>query len=387
MTPILSALWRAHLHTLLAWAIIGGSFIVGYVAMLRTRPLYVPDSAHYLAKTLWMLGASPQEAHDRVAVFAAEYGITKIPDADLMFGWGLVQPRVVLSALATPFVALFGPIGLAVTTALITAALTIVLAILLMRRYGNVAAVAVMLLVNTSTFLMFFNGAMLTESLSALFAALTLAAAWRYFRDPKAWMLVAMAGLTVASAFTRQATLIVAGAFLGALLFGMLVNRTWRSPWLWPAIVVVAASLASQAFQALVFPSFSQLDQFVKQAGAETLGEAILAVPRMAWDILRLDVNAYFAADKSLLVLILIAVAGIVFFWRRSEAHLLVGAILAIALYNITNGTPTAFRYAIPGLVFYVTMAGLVISSTARRQRDQPDHAIPRERPAALAVD
>jgi hypothetical protein len=60
---------------------------------------------------------------------------------------------------------------------------------------------------------------------------------------------------------------------------------------------------------------------------------------------------------------------GIVLFWRRSEAHLLVGAILAISVYNITNGTPTAFRYAIPGLVFYVAMVGLVIRATARPER------------------
>lgn len=369
MTSALVAWWRARFSTILAGAIIGVGFVVGYVSMVRTHPLYAPDSAHYLAKAFWFLGASPQEAHDRVAEYAAGYGITTIPGVDLMFGWGLVQPRVVLSALATPFVAAFGPIGLAVTTFLISLALTIVLTIMLMRRFGNVTAVAVMLMVTTSTYLVFYNGAMLTESLSALLTALTLMAAWRYIREPRAWLLVTMGALTVTSAFTRQATLVVAGAFLGAWLFGMLVSRSWRSPWMWPAVVVVGASLGSQLIQAIVFPSFSQADQFLKQTGTDNLGDAILAIPRVARNILSKDVYNYLANDPVLLVFILVSLAGIVLFWRRSEAHLLVGAILAISLYNITNGTPTSFRYAIPGLVFYVAMVGLVIHATTRLQR------------------
>ena len=265
--------------------------------------------------------------------------------------------------------ALFGPNGLAVTTFLISLALMIVLTLILMRRFGHVTTVAVMLMVNTSAYLVFYNGAMLTESLSALLTALTLIAAWRYIRDARGWLLIVMAGLTVTSAFTRQSTLVVAGAFLGAWLFGMLVTRSWRNVWMWPAVVVVSASLGSQLLQALLFPSFSQADQFLRATGTDSLGEAILAIPRMALKILSTDLYNYLAGDPILLVFILISLAGIVLFWRRSEAHLLVGAILAIALYNITNGTPTAFRYAIPGLVFYVAMVGLVIHATARLQR------------------
>ncbi|MBM7504153.1 hypothetical protein ACFPER_11745 [Agromyces aurantiacus] len=385
MTTASASRWRGHSASILAWAIVLVGFVVGYVSMVRTRPLYAPDSAHYLAKAFWFLGASPQEAHDRVAAFAAGYGITEIPGVERMFEWGLVQPRVVLSAIATPFVAAFGPIGLAVTTAFISLALIIVLTVLLMRRVGNVPAVAVMLMVTTSAYLVFYNGAMLTESLSALLTALTLMAAWRYIRQPRAWLLVVMGALTVTSAFTRQATLIVAGAFLGAWLFGMLVSRSWRSPWMWPAVVVTGASLGSQVLQAILFPSFSQADQFIKQTGAETLGGAILAIPRMALKILATDVYNYLANDPVLLVFILVSLAGIVLFWRRSEAHLLVGAILAISLYNITNGTPTAFRYAIPGLVFYVAMVGIVIRSVAKPQRGSQEVDLSEQRGAYVA--
>jgi hypothetical protein len=367
MTSAFATRWRARFRSILAWAIIAGSFVVGYVAMLRTKPLYVPDSAHYLAKALWFLGATPAEAHAQVAAYAARHGISVIPGVDVIFGWGLVQPRVVLSALAMPFVAAFGPIGLAITTGIITAALAAVLGFTLMRRYGNVAAVGVMIMVNCSAYIMWYSGAMLTESLSALLTALTLVMAWRYLREPRGWLLLAMAALTIASAFTRQATLIVVGAFAAAWVLSMLVGRSWRSPWMWPAITVGAAGIGSQLLQSILFPSFSQVAQFLKATGTDSLGAAVLAIPALARHILSKDVGNFLANDRILLVLILVALAGIVLFWRRAEAHLLVGAIVAISIYNVTNGTPTSFRYAMPGLVFYVVSAALVISATGQR--------------------
>jgi len=233
----------------------------------------------------------------------------------------------------------------------------------LIRRYGNTAAVATMLLVNGSTFLMWINGGMLTESLSALWTLLLLLAAWRWFHEPRWWLLALLGAITALSAFTRQATLIVAGAFVMAWLLGTIITRR-NSRWLWPAVVVTATTLACQVLQTVLFSPFSQLDQFIRQSGADTLWGAILAIPTKARHILVTDFNNFMLTDHALMLLVIFSVVGIVVFWRHEEAHLLFGAILGVALYNITNGTPTTFRYAVPGLAFYVLVVALLISRT-----------------------
>jgi hypothetical protein len=73
------------------------------------------------------------------------------------------------------------------------------------------------------------------------------------------------------------------------------------------------------------------------------------------------------AADHALLVFVVLSAIGMIVLWRREESHLLLGAIVGIALYNITNGTSTSFRYAIPGLVFYALAVALLVSRTAPR--------------------
>ncbi|MFF2389876.1 hypothetical protein [Agromyces sp. NPDC058104] len=356
---------RARSGAILTWAIVAATFLITYVTFIRWYRFFFPDSRYYLAMAYLFGGADPETARDLTVDFADPRGIP-VPPVDDLFGWGLVQPRVVYPVLSVPFVKLFGAYGLAVVPLLAAVALTILLTLILMRRYGNVVAVATMLLVNGSLFLMSFHTGMLTESLSGLFAVLALLAAWRWLERPSPWLLVAMGAATAASAFTRQATLIMAGAFVMAWLLGSLVGRR-NSPWMWPAIVVGGTAVGCQVLQSLVFPSFSQLDQFLKQAGAETLGEAILRVPAMLLHILASDAAAMMRADRTLLFLIGLAVASMILFWRRTESHLLLGAILGIALYNVTNGTPTQFRYATPGLVFYVLAAAVIIAHTADR--------------------
>ena len=38
------------------------------------------------------------------------------------------------------------------------------------------------------------------------------------------------------------------------------------------------------------------------------------------------------------------------------------GAILGVAVYNITNGTPTSFRYSMPGIVFFAMAVGALVA-------------------------
>jgi len=355
---------------ILTWLIVLGSFAVGYVAYVRRLPFFYPDSRYYLAMAYWFGGESQESARELTVEFADAYRVP-VPEVDRLFGLGLVQPRVVLPALAALPVRILGPFGLAATVLVIVLAMTIVFTQMLRRRYGNGVAVTVMLLVNTSYQLMMFNAGMLTESLSALWTALTLLATCAWFRRRNGWWLAVVAATVVGSAFTRQATFIVAGAFVMAWLLGSLLQRRW-SAWGWPALVVAGTAVACQVVQTIAFPSFSQLDQFLEKAEADSIGEAVLAVPRMAVRILAADTNTFLQRDLTLLVLIILAVVGMVLFFRRPEAHLLLGAILGTALYNITNGTPTQFRYAVPGLIFFVLAAALTVRAAARRTTPAP---------------
>ncbi|MGS0560824.1 hypothetical protein [Microbacterium aurugineum] len=372
-TPLTWA--RAHVNDVLTWLIVLGSFAIGYAAYLLRQPFFYPDSRYYLAMAYWFGGESQESARDLTVAFGEHYNMP-IPNIDTLFGWGLVQPRVILPALAALPVKLFGPFGLAGTVLVIFLCLTIALTLILRRRFGNGVAVTVMLLLNSSHFIMMFNGGMLTESLSALWTVATLVVAWWWLEKRRWWMLVLLSATVVGAAFTRQATFIVAGAFVIAWLLGSALRRRWND-WTIPAVVVAATSLACQLLQSVIFPSFSQLNQFLKQTGTDSLGGALLEVPRMAADILTSDVRTFLYQDVPLLIFIILALVGAVIFFRRTESHLLIGAILGTALYNITNGTPTQFRYAIPGLIFFVLAAALTLRAATTRADAAPADATP----------
>ncbi len=358
---------------IIVWAVVAVTWVLSYLSYVRNRGLFFYDTRYYMAYAFWFGGDSQQVARDRTAEFAAQFKIP-MPDAATTFGWGLVQPRVVLPALSAPFMDLFGPYGLAVIPALATILFTIVVTFVLMKRYGNVAALATIVLMNASLRIIIFMTGMLTESLSAVWTLLALLLAWRYIRSPHWLPLVLMGLLTVISAFTRQATLIMAGAFVMAWLLGMLTTRSWRSPWMWPAIIVGATAVVTQVVQTALFP-FSQADQFLRMTGASSFGEALTKVPALAYHLFVLDINEFMFEDKPLLFIFVLSVGAMLLFWKHEEAHLLFGAMIAVGLYNITNGSATSFRYAIPGLVFYVLVIAMLFQATYRlmpvRSRDE----------------
>jgi hypothetical protein len=348
----------------LDYVILAVVFVVAYVAVLLTRAHFVPDTRYYLGMSLWFAGDSQAQAHSIVASVSAHYSFPT-PTVREMFGWGLVQPRVVLPLLAAPLVLILGDTALSIVTAIATVALVIVLYFLLGRRYGRAVSVGVLVLMLASPLIMFFSTAMLTESLSALWGAISLALAWRYQRDPRVRWLVLLGVVTALSAFTRQATFIVAGAFIVAWLLSLAIRSAPRG-WGRPALVVGITAVALQVLQVVVFPSFSEANQFERVTDTTSLGGAILAAPRLLLYILRQDATAFVHQDVVVLLVIVLAVISMIVFWKRSESHLLLGALLGIALYNVTNGTPTHFRYSMPGLVFFVVSVALLAQSAGR---------------------
>jgi hypothetical protein len=355
-------LWTRARSAWLLYTVVATTFVVTYWSVVTVKPLYAPDTRYYAAMSLWFGGASKEEAARQVAEMGVRAG-WKSPavPADMLFGWGLVQPRVVLSALSVPFVKIWGIQGMVVVPGLALAVLMGVLTWMLARRWGGMAAAATVVLVMCSPQIMFFGSAMLTESLSALWGALTLVAAWHYQRRPGWHPLVWMVVLTVVSGFTRQATLIPAAAFVTAWLVAVALRRR-PNTWGVPALAVAVPSVTVQLLQTLLFPGFSQLDQFKTKVGVDSMGDALLGAPGFAWRIARTDLTTFVRGDHVLLVLLTLSALSMAVFWRHAESHLLLGAILGIEVYNVTNGTPTAFRYAMPGLVFFAASVALLIS-------------------------
>ena len=339
-------------------------FVASYIAVVLTRAHFLPDSRYYYAMALWFGGDSQAQAHSLVAGAARLHGYS-VPTIHQLFGWGLVQPRVVLPLLAAPFVRVFGTTGLSMVTGGTTVILVLVLYFLLARRYGRPISVGVLVLMLASPLIVYFSTAMLTESLSALWGAIAVALAWRYQRDPRVRWLVLLGVVTAVSAFTRQATLIVAGAFVVAWLFSLIIKSA-RRPWGGPALVVSVTAVVLQIAQTLIFPTFSQAQQYETVTGTKSLGAAILATPKLLEYILHHDINAFFHQDITVLIIIVLALISMVVFWKRTESHLLLGAILAIGLYNVTNGSPTQFRYSMPGLVFFLLSVALLATAAGR---------------------
>lgn len=346
---------------LVTWVLVLGSFVVGFAGYMVRSVFFFPDSRYYLAMAYLFGGETPEHAQLLTQEALVGYGIP-VPDADELFGWGLVQPRVVLPLLAAIPVKLFGPYGLVGVVLVINIIMTVVFALILKQRFGNMAMIAAVLLINTSNYLQMFRGGALTESLSALWTALSLILAWKWIQHRSKWALLGVALTVLGSAFTRQATFIVAGAFVAAWLLGSLKERK-NSDWMWPALVTATTSLAAQIFQSVVFPTFSQANQYMRMTETDSVWGAVAATPALAVKILTKDLWTFLAGDVSLLVFILIAVLGMIVFFKYEESHLLVGALLGVALYNITNGNATQFRYAIPGLIFYALVVGLVVNN------------------------
>lgn len=354
------------------WAILGGAFVARYVSVLRTKPLFAPDSQYYVGMSLRFSGLSRAEAYERAIRVPLENGWTPTTQ-EAMFGWDLVTPRVVLPLLSAPFTRAFGPYGMAVVTAVATFGMVALVLVVARRRYGLAAALVPVFLVLASSYLMFYGSALLTESLTAVWSACVLLAVWWYQRTGLRRALVLAASLTVVFAFTRQATFIVAGAVVVAWLAALVLrqdHRRWRAP----ALVVGGTALGTQLLQMVLFPGFSQVNQFLAKTGTDSLAEALAAAPRLAWRIFRRDMENFMLADRALLVLIGLSAIAVVLRWRDSSSHLLIGAFAGIVLYNVTNGTPTAFRYAMPGLVFYVlAVAGLISLALPRSLRAAPE--------------
>lgn len=346
------------------WAVLGALLALQTYATLETTDPYVPDTRYYSAMTYHYLGYSPDEARD-LTISMNDEREWATPPTENLFGWGLVQPRVVYPALSTPFVAAFGIDGMLVVPVMAFVLLVLGSFGFMSRRYGPVPASLVTALVLASPFLFKYSEAMLTESLAALFVAGIVATLPLSGPRGRRAVLVC-AGLIVAVAFTRQAALAPATGLVAAWLGHGLFRHEWKNRWLPFATVGMGTAVGVQILQSILWPSFSILEQFERATGTDNVWSALRAAPGLALRILNTDFHRYMSGDRALLLLLVLAVLSAVLLYRRTETHLLVGSMAAVALLNLLNGTATSFRYAMPAVVFLmISVAALAAHAFA----------------------
>jgi hypothetical protein len=250
--------------------------------------------------------------------------------------------------------------------------------LLIARLVGAGLAFATVMMLLLSQRMVFFGTAMLTEGVAmAIVAGIALTLPWRDVRrSPQA--LATAAVLTVVLGFTRQATFIVAGALVMAWVGTWLRTRRVTNVWTPFAALLSATAVVVQVVQSLVWSNFSQADQFTMVTGTDSLSAALLAVPGLAWRIVTADVWAMARFDMPLLLLMTLAVVAGVVRWRHTESHLVIGAVMGIMLYNVTNGTPTMFRYGMPGMVFLLVCIAVFLRDVTGSQARSTDWPVAR---------
>jgi hypothetical protein len=92
---------------------------------------------------------------------------------------------------------------------------------------------------------------------------------------------------------------------------------------------------------------------------------ALRGTPDLFWHIVSTDTATLAVADMPLLLLIIGNLVAWLVLWRREEMWLSLGSILGALAYNVTNGTPSGFRYEIPALPFLVLCFAALVARCA----------------------
>lgn len=346
------------------WGLLYAVATSSYLAAAWIRTLFAPDTRYYAAKALIWAGNSQSEAYRTLAARSRAEDLLLAPP-DATFHNSLTESRIVYPGFSVPFVAMWGINGLAVVSALAYFALAGVIFVVCSRRWGYGAALVPLVLILTSSKILLFSVLMLTEGMTALWAAGILLVALRGPAGHPLGHVGLLVALTTLMAFTRQSTLIPAGAFGLAWFALVLRRRRLRNRWTVPAFTLLLTTLVVQHMQSVIWPGFSQLHQYEFVTHSSSLFGALRATPNLFWHIVATDGKTIAAADLPLLTLIIGNLVAWVVLWRREETYLAAGALVGALLYNVTNGTPSGFRYEMPALPFMALSLAALVATAA----------------------
>jgi len=345
--------WRVWLFLLLM-------LTVGWITTIDHRVLFTGDTRYYAASALTFAGYGHAEALRMMQSYVAAFHMP-LPSSDVLFDQSSTNARVVYPALSAPFVRLFGIDGMGVIPAVAAALAFAVMLATGSRRWGWRLAVPPLVLLATSSKTLLFCASMITESLSIMWCALLLMVALARPQGGRSTA-VLLALLTLGLGFTRQATLIPAGAFCLAWLALAIRDRAVRNRWAVPAVVVTLTAVVVQVLQLLIWPGYSLVRQWEYSTRTTSVAGALRASPHQFWKIISTDTQTLAAADLPLLVLILATLLAWLLVWRRVEVWLSIGALIGAYFYNVTNGTPSGFRYEMPAIPFMVLCVSALLA-------------------------
>ena len=205
-------------------------FAVSVVAALRVNEQFTPDSRYYSAMAFHYSGMTEAEAREATVEANELQGWETLPTSYL-FGWGLVQPRVIYPAFSAPFVKLFGLPGMLVVPVLSMLFLVVAAFRVIDRHFGIAAALGVSLLVLSSHFVFYWGTAMLTEGPAAAVGTGIFLTLPIWGEPRKRWDLPICVILLAAMAFTRQAALIPGAAIVVAAMGYTVSSRQLWNRW------------------------------------------------------------------------------------------------------------------------------------------------------------
>lgn len=344
------------------WPVLLLLFVAEYWWWHSRNRLWDGDALYYVAESLRLAGHSTADAIRQTGVFFHQettadriQGIlTGVHGQSGAEEHNLQAPRFFYSLLAVPFVLVLGPKGVWVLSLLCGAAFLLVTMNLLARLFGDLPALAVLVVYLLASPFWIFQTGIYTEPLAALIMVLILTRL-PIGRECTRRDLIWLGVLTVVLGFTRQSIpvplLIVAAGWLWAAIS----TRKRRNEWSGPLAVVGGIGVAVMALVTVVFP-FNEARHFSEVNHLGTLGyvrahlgATFSKLPDVLFGPFTREWKYTMSWDHGLQVMLVLVVAALIMRWRSLYAALFLGAGLACAVLTVIDATGrTGLRYFVP---------------------------------------
>ena len=347
-----------------AWLILLAVFVTEYWWWHSRVTLWDGDALYYVAAALKFAGHSTDDAlrltgaffHQEATVGRIRGTLTGVHGQPGAGEYDLEAPRFFYSALAVPFIWMFGAKGIWVMSWLCAAAFLVVSLRLLTRLFGVQLALGMLVLYQIAYAFWFFQTGIYTESLAALLIVLILTRL-PLERQTSRNDLICIGVLLLVLAFTRQTVPVPAAAIVFAYLWTAIRTKTWGRANVWsrPALVAGGVGVAVVGLVSALFPfnelrHYSEVNHLGNTAYVEAhVGQTLGKIPGLVVDMFAREFRGAFAGDHGLQVLWLLTAAAIVWRFRNVYAAMVVGSALACALLSVLDATGrTSLRYFVP---------------------------------------
>ncbi|MEY9909551.1 hypothetical protein ABIA35_005790 [Catenulispora sp. MAP12-49] len=347
-----------------AWLILLAVFVTEYWWWHSRVKLWDGDALYYVAAALKFAGHSTDDSlrltgaffHQESTVGRIRGTLTGVAGQPGVGEFNLEAPRFFYSALAVPFIWVFGAKGVWVLSFLCAAAFLFVTMRLLTRLFGVQLALGMLVLYQIAYAFWFFQTGIYTESLAALLIVLIITRL-PLDRETSRNDLICIGVLLLVLAFTRQTVPVPVAAIVFAYLWTAVRTKTWGKGNVWsgPALVagglgVFAVGLVSALFPFNELRHYSEVNHLGDTAYVEAHpGQTLGKIPGLVVDMFAREFRGAFAGDHGLQVLWLLTAIAIVVRFRNVYAAMVVGSALACTLLSILDATGrTSLRYFVP---------------------------------------